>query len=353
MPDTTASRTAGPLMLDLEGLELDSQDVELLQRPSVGGLILFSRNYASVNQLRELVGAIRSARPGILIAVDQEGGRVQRFREGFSALPPLNILQARYAQNVEKALADARELAWLMATEILDYGLDFSFAPVLDLFTVDSRVIGDRAFSANPQEVSELAQAYISGMHDAGMAATGKHFPGHGSVSADSHLELPEDTRTLEQIAAADLIPFKACAQSLDAVMPAHILYSQVDGHCAGFSPYWLQQVLRQQLGFEGVIFSDDLSMQAAHSVGDCIKRCELALAAGCDMVLLCNDRASAIRCADFLDNQNLTPNPVLGRMRARKNIVDDANARNERQLRWQAFARRLGIDVDRKQERV
>jgi beta-N-acetylhexosaminidase len=227
---------------------------------------------------------------------------VQRFREGFLSLPALARLGALYLEDKSAGLAAAEECGWSMAAELVSLGVDFSFAPVLDVYTETSRVIGDRAFSPDPSQLSELALSYVKGMNSAGMAATGKHFPGHGTVDADSHVELPIDRRSLAEIAAHDLIPFSKLASSLGGIMPAHVLYPEVDSLCAGFSPFWLQEVLRAQLEFSGVIFSDDLTMDAAHSVGSIEARAELALLAGCDMVLVCNDGEAATRVADFLE---------------------------------------------------
>lgn len=307
----------GVLMLDLEGISLSAFEQELLQRPAVGGLILFSRNFVSVNQLRDLVAAIRECRPGILIAVDQEGGRVQRLREGFLPLPSLRaIAQVALAKPAYTAEI-VTTCGWAMAAELLHYGIDFSFAPVLDLYHEDSPVIRERAFSMNPVEVTALARAYIEGMHQAGMAATGKHFPGHGTVAADSHVALPTDNRSFAAIAATDYSTFVGCLDVLDAIMPAHVLYPQVDEYCAGFSEVWIQQLLRTELGFDGVVFSDDLSMVAAHGAGSLPQRAELALKAGCDMLLVCNDRAGALTVADWLESNRIQGHSRLLRMRA------------------------------------
>lgn len=307
----------GVLMLNLEGTAVTPFEQELLQRPSIGGLILFSRNFVSVNQLRDLVAAVRECRPEILIAVDQEGGRVQRLREGFLRLPSLRAI-ARFAlADRERASAIACTSGWAMAAEVLHYGIDFSFAPVLDLYQEKSPVIRERAFSNNAAEVITLARAYIEGMHQAGMAATGKHFPGHGTVAADSHFELPVDERSFAEIAAADYSTFAGCIDVLDGIMPAHVLYPQVDSHCAGFSKFWITQKLRGELGFDGVVFSDDLSMQAAVGAGSPEERSELALAAGCDMILVCNERSCALTVADWLEANSIKGNQRLEKMRA------------------------------------
>ena len=285
-----------PLMLDLEGIELSAEEKELLQHPLVGGVILFTRNYESTEQLDVLVKSIRKATSNkLLISVDHEGGRVQRFRSEFTELPAIaSLSQNDHAEN--KSLIHG----WLMAAEVRAMGIDFSFAPVLDVDYGVSAVIGDRAFSQNPETISLLATEYIKGMREAGMASTGKHFPGHGAVTEDSHHEIPVDKRSREEIWQNDVIPFASLIkEGLDAVMPAHVIYSEIDERPAGFSPYWLQQVLRQELQFDGVIFSDDLTMEGASVMGGYPERAEAAMEAGCDMVLVCNSRQGAIEVID------------------------------------------------------
>ncbi|ALO46478.1 beta-N-acetylhexosaminidase [Pseudohongiella spirulinae] len=308
----------GVLMLDLMGTTLSREEHDLLQHPQVGGVILFARNIETPAQVCALNAAIRQSRPEILIAVDQEGGRVQRLRQGFTRLPPQLRLQSLFESDAEQALRLSRDLGWLMASEVLAAGFDFSFAPVLDLHTGRSTVIGDRAFASDIDTLVALASAYMEGMHEAGMATTGKHFPGHGSVEADSHLDLPVDERPLDEILRQDLQPFARCLPLLDAVMPAHVLYPAADASCAGFSSYWLQQVLREQLGFKGVIFSDDLVMAAAASAGDMPQRVARALTAGCDMLLVCNDRAAALQALQALDKGQVSPSEKLLSMRGR-----------------------------------
>jgi beta-N-acetylhexosaminidase len=281
-----------PVMLDLQGLRLTPEEKKILKHPKVGGVILFTRNYESPEQLRNLITEIREAsHTRLLIAVDHEGGRVQRFRKGFTELPPLSSFGEIYETNPEEAILLTEKSGEQMAKELRAFDIDFSFAPVLDLHKNISEVIGDRSFHRDPIVVTVLAKAYITGMHRAGMIAVGKHFPGHGSVAADSHIALPIDTRTLEEIEKEDLIPFQNLIHhGLDAVMPAHVIYSSVDKNPAGFSAFWLKKILREQLNFKGIIFSDDLSMQGAAVVKDLKERASLALDAGCDMILVCND---------------------------------------------------------------
>jgi beta-N-acetylhexosaminidase len=301
MPNQTDTQPL--LMLDLEGLAITPEEQDLLRHPAVGGLILFSRNYQEPDQLYELIHQARAARPDLLIAVDQEGGRVQRFRTEFTRLPPMAALGRYHGRDPEAARHAADLLGELMADELRAYDIDISFAPVLDLDFGTSSVIGDRSFNADPHAVTELAGAFIDGMARAGMAATGKHFPGHGHVAADSHLELPEDPRTWEQL-QDDLVPFKALAPRLDGIMPAHVRYQAVDAEPAGFSRHWLGKVLRGDCGYRGVIFSDDLGMAGAAGAGDFPQRAQAALGAGCDMVLVCNDRAGAVAVAQWLEGR-------------------------------------------------
>lgn len=300
----------GNLMLDLTGTTLTAEEVDLLAHPAIGGVIFFTRNYESIQQLTALVKLVRlAAQRPLLLAVDHEGGRVQRFRRQFTVLPALARLGEQYATDPCAARQTAYRLGWLMAAELRVVDIDISFAPVLDLNYGSSQVIGDRSFHREPEIVSELAGAYINGMREAGMAATGKHFPGHGFVEADSHLAIPVDRRTQAQIMQTDVLPFaRLIQQGLNAVMPAHVIYEQVDSQPAGFSSIWLQDILRGQLGFQGVIFSDDLSMEAAGVVGGYAERAEAALAAGCDMILACNQRAGII---EILDRVKLQTSPA------------------------------------------
>ncbi|HZW87168.1 MAG TPA: beta-N-acetylhexosaminidase [Gallionella sp.] len=285
----------GPVMLDLLDTQLTPQEEEKLRHPLVGGVILFARNYESTSQLAALTAAIHAVRsPSLLIAVDHEGGRVQRFRVGFTKIPPMRDLGKIWDINPRRARHLAQQAGYVLAAELRGCGVDFSFTPVLDMDYGKSSVIGDRAFHADPQAIAELAHSLLLGLKQGGMHSVGKHFPGHGFVSADSHLDIPVDDRAFVDIELADIIPFEQMIHyGLTAVMPAHVIYPKVDSQPAGFSPIWLKKILRDQLGFTGCIFSDDLSMQGATVAGGIVQRAEAALNAGCDMVLVCNDPES------------------------------------------------------------
>jgi len=280
----------GAVMLDLAGSQLGAEEKELLRHPSAGGVILFSRNFESPRQLRGLTREIRAERPELLVAVDHEGGRVQRFKEGFTRIPPMRLLGKRWEADAGEARALAEAIGYVIAVELQAHGLDFSFAPVLDVDFGSSSVIGDRAFSGEPAVIAALARAFVSGLAAGGAGSVGKHFPGHGYVKADSHLDVPVDARTFGEIDAGDLHPYRELiASGLTGVMPAHVLYPEVDERPAGYSRVWLQNILRGRLGFEGMIFSDDLSMEGARVAGGPAERALAAIDAGCDMVLLCN----------------------------------------------------------------
>ncbi len=296
MSGAPVTNPRGPVMLDVSGLELEPEDRERIRHPLVGGVILFARNYDSPGQLSALTTEIRALRdPAPLIAVDHEGGRVQRFRTGFTAIPPMRTLGALWDRDVAAAVAEAERLGRVIASELAAHGIDFSFIPVLDLDHGSSTVIGDRAFHGNPNAVAHLASALHRGLRAGGSVGVGKHFPGHGFVAADSHHEIPVDERPLDALLKDDLVPFGALVRlGLEAVMPAHVLYPAVDVLPAGFSRIWLQDILRGRLGFDGMIFSDDLSMAGARGIGDIVARADAAWAAGCDMVLVCNDPDSA-----------------------------------------------------------
>ncbi|MEN1960190.1 beta-N-acetylhexosaminidase [Luteimonas sp. MJ246] len=278
------------LVIGIAGTGLTAQERDWLQHDACAGVILFTRNFASRAQVAELSAAIRETAPRPqLICVDQEGGRVQRFREGYSALRPLETFGRDYARHPDAALQRAREHAWLMASEVRASGVDLSFAPVVDLGR-GNLAIGDRAFSDDPQVVAAFTRAYVEGMHEAGMAATLKHFPGHGSVREDTHFDDAVDDRALDVIRAQDLVPFVAGIDAgADAVMLAHVVYPQVAPEPAGYSPLWINDILRKDMGFRGVVFSDDIGMAAAHGVGGIKSRVDAHLDAGCDVVLVCH----------------------------------------------------------------
>ena len=286
----------GPVMLDVVGKKLSPEDEVRLRHPLVGGVILFTRNYGSPGQLAELTASIHALRtPPLLIAVDHEGGRVQRFREGFTKIPPMRELGKEWDEHPKRARHLAQQAGFVLASELRACGVDFSFTPVLDVDYGASSVIGDRAFHSEPQAIAELAHSLLLGLKQGGMPAVGKHFPGHGFVCADSHLDIPVDERSYTDIELCDLIPFRQMVNyGLTAVMPAHVIYPKVDSRPAGFSKVWLKDILRGELDFDGCIFSDDLSMEGATVAGGIVQRAEAALNAGCDMVLVCNKPDSA-----------------------------------------------------------
>ena len=331
----------GPIMMDVHGTLLTEEDKELLSHPLIGGLILFTRNYQSPKQLAELVNNIRlAANKPLLIAVDHEGGRVQRFRDGFSTIPAMGKLIEYADHDIAKAQQLAKQSGALMALEVQAIGIDISFAPVLDINGI-SEVIGQRSFHSQPEMVTPLALSFIEGMHSVGMKATGKHFPGHGSVQADSHVDLPIDNRSFEEITAQDLIPFQQliATNNVDALMPAHVIYPEVDNKSVGFSRIWLQDILRQQFKFNGVIFSDDLSMEAAGSIGGYVERSEAAQEAGCDMLLLCNNRLALI---NVIDNAQLIHDSTSEKRIAQMlKTTDNSWQAMQQQPMWQALSQR------------
>ncbi len=324
----------GPVMIDIEGTTLSDYDKDKIAHPNTGAIILFARNYESPQQITALTADIRQSRQGdILIAVDQEGGRVQRFQHGFTRLPPAAVYAAH--PNL------AESAGWLMAVELLSVGIDFSFAPVLDVDCGISDIIGNRSFSRDENQVIQLASAFCQGMRAAGMAATGKHFPGHGGVALDSHLDLPIDQRSFEEIKHKDLLPFqRLIQQGLQAIMPAHVVYPAIDELPAGFSSHWIQTILRQQLGFEGTVFSDDLSMEGAASAGDFKQRAALALQAGCDMVLVCNHPKAADQVLDSIPIQASDSRQFrLSRMSGKQGVNRQALLSN---AHWQKVSQQI-----------
>lgn len=339
--------TLGPLMIDLRGTTLDAEDRELLAHPLVGGLILFTRNFANIEQLEELIREVRAVRtPPVLIAVDQEGGRVQRFREGFTVLPPMRTIGREYDMDRSAGRQLARQCGWLMAAELRAVGVDISFAPVVDLDHGVSAVIGDRAFHRDPKAVAELAIAFAKGMREAGMMATAKHFPGHGAVAPDSHVALPVDRRALADL-DDDLYPYQRLIDNgLASIMAAHVVFAAVDPLPAGFSRTWLQDELRGRMRFSGAIFSDDLNMAGAGVVGDMPERARAALRAGCDMVPICNNRQGVLQVIDSLSG---TADPVsqvrLARLHG-KAAADRMALR--RSTQWQACEQAVKACMDR-----
>ncbi|MGB1110505.1 MAG: beta-N-acetylhexosaminidase, partial [Gammaproteobacteria bacterium] len=314
----------GPLMVDLVGTELSPTEREMLMHPLVGGVILFTRNFADPDQVDDLVRDIHALRdPHLIVAVDQEGGRVQRFRKGFTRLPPVNTLGRLFDRDPDHALDMAEVTGWLMASELRAVGVDISFAPVVDLARGVSGVIGDRAFHHSPAVIDRIAQSYVRGMRMGGMAATLKHFPGHGSVPEDSHLVLPHDSRRLADMRLSDMLPFERMIhREVEAVMMAHVVYPDVDDQPASFSRVWIHDILRGELGFQGAVFSDDLSMGGAEVMGGPADRARAALEAGCDMLPICNHPEAAMAVIDDLRQyDNPASHMRLIRMHGRGNV--------------------------------
>lgn len=337
----------GPVMLDIEGLALSPADRDLLRQPAVGGVILFARNFESVEQIKDLVSEIRALRsPPLLTAVDHEGGRVQRFRDGFTAMPPMQHIGREYDRDKASGLMTARQAGWLIAAELRVTGIDLCFAPCIDLDWGISEIIGNRSFHRSPAAVGELGEAFARGLRSAGMAAVAKHFPGHGAVVADSHLQLPIDRRDYGLV-LDDMRPYERMMATgvVAAVMLAHIIYREMDSQPAGFSNYWIERELRGRLGFGGATFCDDLSMKATRSYGNMAERARLALNAGCDMILICNDRDAALQAvASLSDYSNPLSLVRLARLHAtgqvsRETLLasDEWRAANEMFANWSA----------------
>jgi beta-N-acetylhexosaminidase len=329
-------------MIDLVGTSINDQERELLLHPQTGGVILFTRNFESIAQIQQLISDIHSVRePHLLIAIDHEGGRVQRFHEGFTRLPPAQIYGQIFDNNAEQGRSMSEQAGWLMAVELRAIGVDFSFAPVLDLAHGVSGIIGDRAFHANADTAATLAYAFMHGMSQAGMQAVGKHFPGHGGVVEDSHLALPTDSRDYATLKRKDIHIFEHMIKNgLPAIMPAHVIYDKVDDKPAGYSSVWLQDILRTQLGFQGVIFSDDLTMEAACIAGSYDERAKQALDAGCDMVLVCNHTEGAAEVLRSLeDYSDPTAQIRLTRMHGKAGLSRDELLGSER---WQQVSQTI-----------
>jgi beta-N-acetylhexosaminidase len=322
-------------MVDVAGTELTVEDIDVLRHPLVGSVILFTRNYRNPQQITALCAAIRAVRtPHLLIAVDHEGGRVQRFRDRFTRLPPVRLLGRRFDADRREGLRAAQAAGWLMAAELRAVGVDFSFAPCVDLDYGMSEIIGDRAFHRDPDAVGALAAAYLAGMREAGMAAVAKHFPGHGAVTADSHVALPVDRRQFADM-EPDLRPYRLLIDNqLAGVMVAHVEYPAVDARPASLSKRWISEILRGAMGFHGCVFADDLSMGGAAVFGTAVERVRSAAQAGCDVLLICNDRPAVLEVLRQVEPDIATPasQARLVRMRGRGEPPRDLETSAERQ---------------------
>ena len=308
-------------MLDLDGSSLTGEEKDLLNNANVGGVILFSRNILSRHQVKSLCEEISAINPRLLIAVDQEGGRVQRLLNGYTILPSLQLLGQFAAHDIKKGLHLANDLGWLMASEVIASGLDISFAPVLDLDHKTSSIIGDRSFGDNPKTVINLAHSFIKGMNESGMQAIGKHFPGHGGIHEDTHFVHSEDHRSLAELESHDLLPFSQLQNKLGGIMTAHISFPKINMDIATFSEFWLKDILRKKIKYAGVIFSDDLSMKGADTFGGIEVKVQKALESGCTMILICNDRDGAYKALDFMEKQGISQSKKLFSLKASKLI--------------------------------
>ena len=325
------NNSCGRLMIDIEGTSLSYADIELINNNQVGGLILFERNFHSKEQIFDLCSEIKGIKRDILISVDQEGGRVQRFKSGFTKLPSMQVLSDYAASNSNSNINIFKEVGWLMAAELIAVGIDISFAPVLDVDRNTSSIIGNRSFSDIPSHVSSIAKEFISGMNEAGMQATGKHFPGHGGIFEDSHLLQPQDKRSLDELIKHDLIPFMDLKDDIGGIMCAHILFPEVDALSAGFSPFWIKEILRNRIGFKGVVFSDDLTMKGAGEYSYA-ERVNLSLSAGCDMVLICNNRDGVTEAITHMEQNNIGGSNVVPSMLSHSKILwEDLNNSDRR----------------------
>ncbi len=322
------------LFLDLDGTELSAEESALLTRPHIGGVILFGRNTQTAKQVAELIQAIRGIRPDLVISIDQEGGRVQRLKNGVTILPPVNVLSQVYSLDKAKGLSAARQMGYLMAAEMRLLDIDLSFAPVLDVNYDRNTVIGDRAFANDHLTVCALSAEYIEGMRDAGMSATAKHFPGHGWADADTHHNDAIDERTFEQLWNTDMLPFReAICNGVEGMMFAHVLYPNCASDPAGYSDYWMKEVLRERLAFTGFVFSDDLSMKAAQAAGGYKQRAEKAIAAGCQVLLCCNDRSGTIEVLNYLESLGCEDTLDLGELKGSAWQVDNTRLSEARLL--------------------
>lgn len=327
------NNSCGRLMIDIQGTSLSYADIELINNNQVGGLILFERNFHSKEQIFDLCSEIKGIKRNILISVDQEGGRVQRFKSGFTKLPSMQVLSDYAASNSNSNINIFKEVGWLMAAELIAVGIDISFAPVLDVDRNTSSIIGNRSFSDIPSNVSSIAKEFISGMNEAGMQATGKHFPGHGGIFEDSHLLQPQDKRTLDELIKRDLIPFMDLKDDIGGIMCAHILFPEVDALSAGFSPFWIKEILRNRIGFKGVVFSDDLTMKGAGEYSYA-ERVNLSLSAGCDMVLICNSRDGVTEAITHMEQNNIGGSNVIPSMLSHSKILWEDLNNSDRRLK-------------------
>ena len=318
----------GRLMLDIDGTSLSNEDKDLLMNKHVGGLIFFSRNFESFNQITNLVHEIRNIKENIIIAVDQEGGRVQRFNKEFTKIPTMHEV-AKYA-NSNNDMSFLKEVGWLISSELIAAGIDLNFAPVLDIDDKTSSIIGDRAFANNALDVISLTSNFIDGMHEAGMKSTGKHFPGHGGIFEDSHIELAEDHRELDELMGLDIKPYIELCNKLDAIMCAHILFPNIDKYIPSYSRYWLKDILREKIKYKGLIFSDDLSMFGAGDLSFANKAVK-SIEAGCDMILVCNNRCQAINVVEAFEKNDISLSKKIHQMRKTSNTDWDDLSRNNR----------------------
>ena len=309
------------LMIDLDSYSLSGEEIDLLSNHIIGGVILFSRNVKSRSQLTSLCEEIKSINPDLLIAIDQEGGRVQRLERGYSNLPSMNQLAGYCSKDNFANISFAQDIGWLMASEVIASGLDISFAPVLDLDFQRSSIIGDRSFGDLPEKVIEIASLFIDGMNEAGMHAIGKHFPGHGGIHEDSHVAQVKDFRSMEALEKHDLLPFSALKNKLGGIMTAHISFPKIDINIATFSKFWLSEILRNAIYFQGIIFSDDLSMKGADSGGSISKKIEQAFDAGCNVILICNDRSAAIEALHFMEENAYVSSVNLNALKPTQSI--------------------------------
>jgi beta-N-acetylhexosaminidase len=333
------------LMLDIESYTLSDEEISLLSNPFVAGVILFSRNIASRSQVKSLCDEIKSINSELLIAVDQEGGRVQRLETDYTRLPSMHQLSDYCAKDNFSNIGLARDIGWLMASEVIASGLDISFAPVLDLDLQRSSIIGDRSFGDSPERVIEIASLFIDGMNEAGMQAVGKHFPGHGGIHADSHLGLVEDFRSLEELEKHDLLPFSALKDKLGGIMSAHISFPKIDTNIATFSKFWLLDMLRNKIIFQGMIFSDDLSMKGANSAETISEKLNQALGAGCNVILICNDRHAVLEALNFMQENSIESTGNLAALRATQSISWDDLEQDTRRSKIQAQINNIFIN--------